>query len=99
LWYVAAVVVARHLSIHGHVQGVWFRGWAVDTARSLGLTGWVRNRRDGKVEAWVQGEEARVARFIALAHEGPPGAQVMRVEVAQKEPDEGLAGFSQATTV
>ena len=50
------MTIARHLSIHGRVQGVFSRDWAVETARELGLAGWVRNRRDGTVEAVVQGE-------------------------------------------
>ena len=65
------MTIARHLSIHGRVQGVFYRDWAVETARELGLAGWVRNRRDGTVEAVVQGEEASVERFITLAKDGP----------------------------
>lgn len=49
-------LVARHLMIHGRVQGVWYRAWAVETARQLGLAGWVRNRSNGCVEALVEGE-------------------------------------------
>ena len=75
------MTVARHLRIHGRVQGVFYRGWAVETARGLGLTGWVRNRRDGTVEAVVQGEEAAVQRFVELARSGPPAARVEGVEI------------------
>jgi acylphosphatase len=90
-------VIARHLAITGKVQGVFYRDWTVDTARGLGLRGWVRNRMDGSVEALVQGEVAAVERFIALAHEGPPAARVADVvasEVAVVE----LAGFDQHAT-
>jgi acylphosphatase len=92
------MAVACHLIIHGRVQGVWYRGWAVDTARSLGLAGWVRNRRDGAVEAVVQGDESDVERFIALAREGPPAAQVERIDVSEAEPA-SLSGFEQRATV
>jgi acylphosphatase len=91
------MITARHLSIHGHVQGVYYRGWTVETARSLGLAGWVRNRRDGTVEAVVQGEERAVERFIALARTGPPAARVERIEVADTEPA-AVSGFEQQAT-
>jgi acylphosphatase len=91
------MTIARHLVIHGRVQGVWYRGWAVDTARSLGLAGWVRNRRDGTVEGVVQGEEGAVERFIALAREGPPAARVERIDMNDAEPAT-LAGFEQRAT-
>ncbi|NWK96572.1 acylphosphatase [Sphingobium lactosutens] len=85
-------VIARHLMIHGRVQGVWYRAWTVETARDLGLAGWVRNRMDGSVEALVQGEEAAVDRFIALAREGSPAAQVSRID-ATETPLEPLGVF------
>ena len=87
--------VARRLVIHGRVQGVFFRAWTVETARSLGLAGWVRNRRDGTVEALVQGEDAAVKRFVVRAGDGPPQASVERVEAHEVEPDTGLDGFVQ----
>lgn len=92
------MTVARRLLIHGRVQGVWYRGWAVDTAHSLGLAGWVRNRRDGTVEAVVQGDEDAVDRFIALAREGPPAARVERIELKEEEPA-ALSGFEQRATL
>jgi len=75
--------VARHLTIHGKVQGVFYRGWAVEVARRLGLAGWVRNRIDGSVEALVEGQDDAVERFIALAGQGPPAARVARIDVAE----------------
>jgi len=90
-------MIARHLLIHGRVQGVWYRGWAVDTARGLGLAGWIRNRRDGTVEAVLQGDEKAVERFIALAREGPPAARVERIKVSETEPA-ALHGFEQRGT-
>jgi acylphosphatase len=92
------MTVARRLLIHGRVQGVWYRGWAVDTARGFGLAGWVRNRRDGTVEAVVQGNEDTVDHFIALAREGPPAAGVERIDVSEEEPA-ALSGFDQRGTL
>ena len=91
------MTIARHLVIHGRVQGVWYRGWAVDTARSLGLAGWVRNRRDGTVEAVVQGDREAVERFVALARDGPPSASVERIEASDEE-TAVLSGFEQRPT-
>lgn len=78
---------ARRLTIHGRVQGVWYRSWTVNTARELGLTGWVCNSDDGTVEAHVEGEALAVERLVALAHHGPPAARVNRIdsEIADAE--------------
>ena len=75
--------VTRRLRIHGRVQGVFYRGWSVTTARSLGLSGWVRNRRDGSVEMLVHGEAGQVEAMIARCREGPPAARVERIESAE----------------
>ena len=74
---------AKHLIIHGKVQGVFYRGWTVHIAEGLGLTGWVRNRRDGTVEAIVSGEDAAIERFIGLAYDGPAAARVTRIDIAE----------------
>ncbi|RSU72290.1 acylphosphatase [Sphingomonas sp. S-NIH.Pt3_0716] len=89
--------VARHLMILGRVQGVFYRNWTVDAARGLGLTGWVRNRMDGSVEALVQGEADAVARFITLAQDGPPAAKVARID-AMDVPVEALNSFEKKPT-
>jgi acylphosphatase len=89
--------VARHLTILGRVQGVFYRNWTVDAARGLGLTGWVRNRMDGSVEALVQGEADAVARFITLAQDGPPAAKVARID-ATDVAEEALNGFEKRPT-
>jgi len=70
-----------HLFISGRVQGVFYRANTRDEARRLGLTGWVRNLPDGRVEAVVEGEEAKIKELIDWCHEGPPGALVRDVEV------------------
>lgn len=71
-----------HLVIRGTVQGVFYRATARDTARSLGVTGWVRNRPDGSVEAVVEGEANAVEKMIAWCQKGPPMASVSEVEVS-----------------
>ncbi len=71
---------ARHLIVHGRVQGVFYRDWTVATGRSLGVAGWVRNLSDGTVEAHVEGQQGAVRQMIAAMHEGPPHAQVERID-------------------
>lgn len=68
-----------HVTIRGRVQGVGYRAWAADEAETLGLSGWVRNRREGTVEAVISGEPAAVEMFLARCREGPPGAGVSGV--------------------
>lgn len=86
----AAPRIARHIVISGRVQGVGFRYALADEARSRKLGGWVRNRRDGTVEALLAGTQDEVEAVIAWARHGPPGARVTSVEVelATSEPDE-----------
>ena len=85
-------IVARHLSIQGRVQGVWYRASAQAEAHRLGLRGWVHNRHDGSVEALVIGMQAAIDAFIDWAQVGPPKAQVLRIEIstADEEPTEGF---------
>jgi acylphosphatase len=71
--------MAKHLRISGIVQGVGYRAGFDTQARTLGLTGWVRNRRDGSVEAMVRGEQNALEQMTAWAHRGPPMARVDRV--------------------
>lgn len=86
-------ISARHLIVHGRVQGVFYRDWTVETARSLALAGWVRNLPDGTVEAQLEGEPGAVRRMIAAMHEGPPHARVERIEESEIEFEE-LSGFA-----
>lgn len=90
-------VVARHLKITGRVQGVWYRNWTVDTARSHGIAGWVRNRLDDSVEARVEGTPDAIADFLVLAHEGPPAAMVTEIAVQDVEP-QGFTTFEKRPT-
>jgi len=67
---------AERVRISGRVQGVWFRGWTVDEARRRGLDGWVRNLRDGSVEALFSGPAEAVDDMVAACRRGPPAARV-----------------------
>ena len=71
----------RHLVITGRVQGVWYRGSMAQEAQRLGVTGWVRNRADGSVEAMVAGSAEQVAAMMNWARRGPPNADVEHVAV------------------
>ncbi len=75
----------KHLIISGRVQGVGFRYAMLAEAERLGVTGWVRNRRDGTVEAVVDGDPAAVAAMVKWANTGPPGARVTGVAVGEVE--------------
>ena len=68
--------VVTHVIIRGRVQGVGFRAWTEYTALERGLRGWVRNRRDGAVEALFVGPRDAVAAMIAKCQHGPPGSRV-----------------------
>lgn len=72
--------LAVRVRIRGRVQGVWYRGWTVDQAEMHGLNGWVRNRRDGSVEAMFAGPEEAVRDMISACREGPPAARVDAIE-------------------
>jgi acylphosphatase len=75
------------------VQGVFFRDTVRRMAQSRGISGWVRNRDDGAVEAVLEGERDAVESMIRFAREGPRGAAVEGIDVHEEEP-EGLTGFS-----
>jgi len=85
---------AKHLVIHGRVQGVGYRDAAVQAAFTMSVTGWVRNRSDGTVEAQVQGEADAVERFIAWCRRGPPLARVAGIDVRDIEADASLGDFA-----
>jgi acylphosphatase len=78
-------MITRTLRIAGRVQGVGFRDALRDEANRLGVTGWVRNRRDGSVEALAQGEAQAVNALIAWARVGPPAARVVEVTISSPE--------------
>jgi acylphosphatase len=72
--------IAVSVRIRGRVQGVWYRGWTEEEAARRGLRGWVRNRRDGSVEALFAGPAALVNDMIEACRRGPPAARVETVE-------------------
>jgi acylphosphatase len=76
------------------VQGVWYRGWVVETAASLGLDGWVRNCRDGSVEAVFSGASEAVDVMLANCHQGPASALVTSVTTSDQS-DPPPPGFVQ----
>jgi acylphosphatase len=83
--------VTRHVVVRGRVQGVGYRAWTEYTARDRGLEGWVRNRRDGSVEAVFAGSPEAVAGMIDACRRGPPAARVDAVDEREATGDE-LAG-------
>ena len=84
--------VRRRVVVHGQVQGVFFRDTARREAARHGVSGWVRNTAEGTVEAVFEGAPEAVERLLGFAEEGPPDAQVERVEPFEEEV-EGLVGF------
>ena len=82
----------RHVFIYGFVQGVGFRYGVERTANSRGVSGWVRNRPDGAVEAVFEGEREDVEALVEFCRSGPRGAEVDRVDVEEESP-ESLSGF------
>jgi acylphosphatase len=77
--------IARRLQITGRVQGVFFRVWAQGQARELGVSGWIRNRPDGSVEAHLESDESAVARMIDRMRRGPANASVEHIVVDDAE--------------
>lgn len=84
---------AVQVRVTGRVQGVSFRVWAQAEARQLGLSGWVRNERDGSVSALLIGNEEAVAMMIERLHAGPSGARVADVQVEDATLRERPSGF------
>lgn len=82
--------VTKHLRLHGRVQGVYYRESMCQKAEELGVTGWVRNRRDGTVEAMVQGTPQAVEKMLEWAKRGPQAAEVTQMEV-----EEGAGNFAE----
>jgi len=82
-----------HLWISGRVQGVNFRYYTRQQALRLGLTGWVRNLWDGRVEVLIEGEEAIVRQMVEWCHTGPPAAYVVEVEIEWDSPCGTLNNF------
>ena len=91
-------MITRRLRVGGHVQGVFYRESMRQQAQALGVTGWVRNRADGSVEAVVQGDGAAVERMIDWARRGPPAARVDEVQVEEAKEEVNYLDFGKRPT-
>lgn len=93
--------VTTHLRVSGRVQGVGFRAWLRREALREGVAGWVRNRRDGTVEAVLQGEAEAVEALVRRARLGPPAARVTGVTASPAPPELARAyeGFVEMPTL
>ena len=80
--------------VRGYVQGVGFRWFVVKRATQLGLSGWTANERDGTVRVVAEGSPHALDELLQLLHDGPPGANVERVDANRLPPTGGLGGFS-----
>jgi len=92
------MALQARLTITGRVQGVGYRDWLMRTARRLALTGWVRNRQDGAVEALIVGDETAVGEMIEACQRGPSMARVEAVDVEPVDLDILPDGFTQLPT-
>lgn len=88
---------AIRVRVAGRVQGVWYRSWTVEQAAARGLDGWVRNRRDGSVEALFSGPDQAVRDMVEACRRGPPAARVDALTQEEAEAPSG-AGFRQLPT-
>jgi len=92
------MALQARLSISGRVQGVGYRDWAAATGQRLGLTGWVRNRTDGSVEALVVGDDEAVGKMIEACRRGPLSARVDAVDVEPVDLDVLPSSFTRRPT-
>ena len=93
----AGRLLSRRVVVDGRVQGVGYRQACAEAARRLHVAGWVRNRRDGRVEALFEGSPGVVARMVDWCRTGPPMATVTEMRVTNEQP-EGLSGFRVSAT-
>lgn len=89
-----AEAIARRVVVHGRVQGVFFRASTREKARVHGLVGWVRNRPDGAVEAWLEGPAEHVTALLAWIEDGGPRHAVVERVEHEEVPPAGHAGFA-----
>jgi acylphosphatase len=87
------MLTARRYVVSGRVQGVGFRYFVLEAAESEGLSGWVKNLPDGRVEVLAEGEREAVERFAGHVHRGPPHARVADVESSEEVPSGRFTGF------
>ena len=93
------MALQARLTISGRVQGVGYRDWTMTTAQRFGLSGWVRNRMDGSVEALLVGDDHAVGAMIDACRRGPTAARVDNVDIEPVDLDILPLGFTQLPTV
>jgi acylphosphatase len=91
-------MITRRLAVTGRVQNVFYRDWFVEQARGIGITGWVRNRTDGSVEAMVSGSSEMIEAIVARARQGSPASRVADV-VVEDAPEQVFERFEKKPTV
>ncbi|MGK6355133.1 acylphosphatase [Sphingomonas sp. DT-207] len=91
-------MATKRIFVSGRVQGVGYRDWVVRTAQRNGLTGWVRNVRDGRVEILAAGEEQALDSLVQGLGEGPPLARVDHVEAHPADGEKSAKGFTKRFT-
>jgi len=94
----SATKMARTIVVAGKVQGVFFREWTVGKAREIGISGWVRNLRDGRVEVYAIAEAALLDRFTDHLRRGSPASQVEQIQIENAEVEK-IDGFSRRQTL
>lgn len=91
-------MASRRIRIFGTVQGVYYRAWTLQQAQSLGIRGWVRNRRDGSVEVDAHGDDAAIDALVQRCWQGPSRAHVERINVEESD-EQPPPGFRAAPTL
>ncbi|WP_315760185.1 acylphosphatase [Sphingomonas sp. Y38-1Y] len=92
------VMATQRLIVSGRVQGVGYRDYAVRQAKALGVTGWVRNTRDGRVEMLASGEDDALGRFVDACRSGPTLARVDAIDAHPGEEERSAKGFTKRFT-
>ena len=87
------MIEAAHITVHGRVQGVWFRAGTKKKAEELGLTGWVKNRPDGTVEIHAQGGKSQLENFITWCRQGTPAAKVTCLDIDGSKAQQEFTSF------
>ena len=87
-------LIAKHIIVRGKVQGVFFRKNTIQVAEKLNITGWVKNTDDGDVEIFAQADDKAIEQLIAWCRQGPPKAEVDKLEIKDSIPDESIKRFS-----
>ncbi|MCD6575782.1 MAG: acylphosphatase [Nanoarchaeota archaeon] len=88
-----------HIFVSGRVQGVFFRANTVEVARKLGIVGWVRNLRDGRVEIVAEGSEEKLKEFVEWLKKGPILAKVVDIVIEEETPTGEFSDFEKRETI